>query len=79
MLAAGESSSLGNYIIINHDGVESEYGHLSEILVSEGDAVSAGDVIGRVGETGNATGPCLHFELEVDGEYVNPEYYLSWT
>lgn len=75
--AVGDSTSYGLYVIIRHpDGVESLYAHLSEVTVKNGDEVKAGDKIGTVGETGNATAPCLHLELLVDGNYVNPGYYL---
>ena len=50
--------------------------HLQEISVSDGDTVTAGQAVGLVGSTGNATGPCLHLELIVGGSYVNPSYYL---
>lgn len=75
--AVGDSTSYGLYVIIRHpDGVESLYAHLSEVTVKNGDEVKAGDKIGTIGMTGNATAPCLHFEMLVDGDYVNPGYYL---
>ena len=75
--AVGDSTSYGLYVIIRHpDGVESLYAHLSEVTVQNGDEVKAGDKIGTVGATGNATAACLHLELLVNGDYVNPEYYL---
>ena len=78
--AIGESAILGNYLIIEHaNGVITEYGHCSEIMVSSGTEVKKGENIAKVGDTGNATGPCLHFELTVDGVNVNPEYYVTWA
>lgn len=75
--AAGESESYGNYIILTHEGgLSSLYAHLSEFAVSEGDMVSRGQLIGRVGQTGKATGPHLHFELLINDVYINPEYYI---
>lgn len=75
--AVGDSTSYGLYVIIRHaDGVESLYAHLSEVCVNNGDEVKAGEKLGTVGQTGNATAPCLHLELLVDGDYVNPGYYL---
>lgn len=75
--AVGDSTSYGLYVIIRHEnGVESLYAHLSEVCVENGNEVRAGDKIGTVGKTGNATAPCLHLELLVNGDYVNPEYYL---
>lgn len=56
--------SYGHHIMLNHaNGVSSLYAHLSQILVSAGERVAAGQLIGRVGSTGNSTGPHLHFEL----------------
>jgi murein DD-endopeptidase MepM/ murein hydrolase activator NlpD len=58
----------GNGVILDHGlGVYSGYFHLSEILVSEGEVVEAGDLIGRAGATGRVTGPHLHWSLWVDG------------
>lgn len=78
--AIGESSTLGLYVMIDHaDGVRTIYGHLSEVMVSDGDTLEKGQKIGEVGSSGNATGSCLHFEIEVDGISVDPEYYLTWV
>lgn len=67
----------GNSVIIDHGlGVLSGYHHLSEIAVAVGQQVNAGDVIGRVGATGLATGPHLHWEVIVRGVTVDP---LVWT
>jgi len=75
--AAGESSSLGNYIMLRHEGgYITLYGHCSRVTATGG-TVSKGDKIAEVGATGMATGPHLHFELH-DGElYLNPIYYVE--
>ncbi len=68
----------GNYIIISHaGGIESLYAHLSEILVEEDQLVSTSQQIGKVGDTGLATGPHLHFEIKQNGESLNPNKYLK--
>lgn len=78
--AVGESSTLGLYVMIDHeDGVRTVYGHCSQVMVSGGDSVKTGEKIAEVGSTGNATGNCLHFEIEVNGVNVDPEYYLTWV
>lgn len=75
---AGWQSGYGYVVYIDHgNGVVSRYGHLSKILVSVGQTVSQGDVIARSGNTGNSTGPHLHFEIRVDGVAVNPLNYLE--
>lgn len=76
--AVGESSSYGRYCIVAHDGGYSTlYAHCSRITASSGAAVSRGQKIAEVGETGMATGPHLHFELQREGTYLNPIYYVS--
>ena len=76
--AVGESSSYGRYCIITHDsGYRTLYAHCSRITVSSGQQVSAGEKVAEVGETGMATGPHLHFELQHGGTYLNPVYYVS--
>ena len=76
--AVGESSSLGKYVMIDHrDSVRTIYGHLSGIAARDGDEVKLGQKIGEVGSTGNATGSCLHFEVQVNKINVDPEYYIS--
>lgn len=76
--AVGESSSYGKYCIVDHEGGYSTlYAHCSRITASSGAEVSGGEKIAEVGETGMATGPHLHFELQRDGTYLNPIYYVS--
>lgn len=70
--------SAGKYIIVDHgNGLTTLYAHLSEVLVYEGQTVSRGEQIGQVGSTGWSTGPHLHFEVRVNGEYQDPFDYLD--
>ena len=76
--AVGDSSSYGRYCVVAHQGGYSTlYAHCSRITVSSGTAVKRGEKIAEVGETGMATGPHLHFELQREGTYLNPIYYVS--
>ncbi|MDQ8002085.1 MAG: M23 family metallopeptidase, partial [Pseudomonadota bacterium] len=70
---AGQQNGYGNIVIIGHrNGQQTAYAHLSRIDVKEGQAVSQGQSIGAVGATGWATGPHLHFEFRINGEYHDP-------
>lgn len=74
---AGRQSGYGNLIEITHrDGLKTRYGHLSAILVANGQGVSAGQIIGKVGSTGRSTGPHLHFEVRRNGKPINPSQFL---
>ncbi len=78
VVAAGESSTYGKYVILHHGDIESQYAHCDSISVKSGQNVKKGEKIACVGDSGNATNACLHFELKVNGQYVNPEYYVQW-
>ena len=74
----GENDDYGKYIYIDHgNGIETFYAHCSSILAEEGEQVMAGDSIARVGQTGKATGPHLHFELRFNGTYLDPIHYID--
>ena len=60
----GWNGGYGSYVVISHDnGSQTLYAHMSKVVATDGDTVSQGDVIGYVGETGEATGPHVHFEI----------------
>lgn len=66
--AAGYDVEKGNYVVLDHGGgLETEYQHMKSLLVSAGQSVVQGQVLGYVGSTGNSTGPHLHFEARQDG------------
>ena len=70
-------STAGNYVTINHqDGYTSVYMHMTHDVVSVGQYVKAGELIGYVGSTGRSTGPHLHFGIAYKGEYVNPMNFI---
>lgn len=71
------SNSAGNWVGVDHgDGIYTVYMHMSKRLVSEGDKVKKGDVLGLVGTTGRSTGNHLHFAVRKNGSYVDP---LKWV
>ena len=77
--AATFGKAAGYYVSINHgDGYSSIYMHMTRYVVSKGQAVSAGQVIGYVGSTGVSTGPHLHFGISYNGTYVNPANYIAF-
>lgn len=80
LVATGSFQAYGRSIIIDHgDRVATVYTHLSSVAVRDTDLVESGEQIGRVGATGSATGPHLHFELRLGGAAVNPlDYTAPW-
>ena len=75
--AAYQAGGAGNYVSINHlDGFASIYMHMTHYVVSVGQNVTAGQLIGYVGSTGISTGPHLHFGISYAGTYVNPLAYI---
>lgn len=72
--------SYGNYIQIGHgNAIETRFAHLSRIIVSDGQQVRKGDLIGYVGSTGRSTGPHLHYEVRIAGEPVDPRPFMVET
>ena len=75
---AGWLGGYGNCVMINHgDEIVTLYGHGNEILTKVGTEVKQGDIIMTVGSTGNSTGPHLHFEVRVNGNYTNPLSFVK--
>ena len=78
IVTKGDSNSYGNMVQVTHaDGTVTLYAHLSEINVRQGDTVVRGQQIGRVGSTGNSSGPHLHFEVRSNGSKVDPMAYIT--
>ena len=73
----GFDSEKGNYIVVENGNVKTLYAQLASTSVKKGDKVTAKQSIGTVGKTGTATGAHLHFEVMVDGEYVDPAAYIK--
>jgi murein DD-endopeptidase MepM/ murein hydrolase activator NlpD len=72
------ATGYGLHVIINHGGgLSSLYGHLDSVVITSGEYVLAGQVIGAVGSSGNATGPHLHFEIRRDGIAEDPRQDLA--
>ncbi len=77
VVMAEYNGGYGNMVEIDHGhGIATRYAHLSQIQVSDGQQVSAGAIIGRVGSTGRSTGPHLHYETRIDGDAVDPQRFL---
>lgn len=75
---AGERGSYGQLVVLRHaDGVETRYAHLSSIDVKVGQRVQGGEMVGRIGQTGRATGPHLHFEVLEGGRPVDPRQWAQ--
>ncbi|MEE0980439.1 MAG: M23 family metallopeptidase, partial [Acutalibacteraceae bacterium] len=76
----GYGEKKGNFVLMEHsDGTQTLYCHCSEILVTEGSVIRAGELIALVGNTGWSTGPHLHFEIRIDGSSVDPLDYIKET
>ena len=74
----GNVAGYGNYVVIQHsNGFLTLYGHLDRLLVVAGQQVAQGQVIGWCGSTGWSTGPHVHFELRINGEFVDPAPYIA--
>lgn len=79
VITATTDNAYGKYIMIQTDDVVTLYAHCSELKVKKGQKVKQGEVIGKVGSTGWATGPHLHFEIRLDGRLVNPADVLDYS
>jgi len=74
--STGYHRNLGNYVRVDHGFVQSIYGHLSQIMVSNGQPVAAGYPLGITGNTGRTTGEHLHFSIRRNGTYIDPWKFL---
>jgi murein DD-endopeptidase MepM/ murein hydrolase activator NlpD len=78
VIHAGTAGGYGIMVEIDHgNGITTRYGHLSKVLVNEGDVVNAGDLIALSGSTGRSTGPHLHYEVRRNGTAVDPMRFLN--
>jgi murein DD-endopeptidase MepM/ murein hydrolase activator NlpD len=78
VVKAGWNGGYGRMVEVDHgQGFTTRYAHLSEILVSVGEKLSAGDSVGRTGSSGRSTGPHLHYEVRHNGEAVDPLTFLT--
>jgi murein DD-endopeptidase MepM/ murein hydrolase activator NlpD len=78
VLKSDTDATYGNYIKLTHaGGIETVYAHCSVLLVEKGQKVKQGDIIAKVGDTGEAMGAHLHFEIWKDGKAVNPLDYIK--
>jgi murein DD-endopeptidase MepM/ murein hydrolase activator NlpD len=79
VIEAGPASGFGLWVRIQHDdGTISVYGHVDSFSVHEGQRVTAGEQIARMGNRGNSTGPHLHFEIwDASGRKMNPQPWLA--
>lgn len=78
--AGYNNGGYGNLIKIDHGrGIETRYGHLSNVGVRAGQRVTRGQLIGRMGSTGRSTGSHLHYEVRIDGRAVNPVPFMKST
>jgi murein DD-endopeptidase MepM/ murein hydrolase activator NlpD len=78
VLECGENAVYGKFVIIRHDDMwTSLYGHLSAVSVKQGEKIEKGKILGKVGSTGQSTGPHLHFELRQNGKAADPQALLK--
>lgn len=78
VISAGWNGGYGRMVEVQHaNGFTTRYGHLSKILVKEGQKLSTGDVVGKVGSSGRSTGPHLHYEVRRHGDALNPVRFLK--
>lgn len=78
VLFAGENRTYGDYIRLDHGGgVVTIYAHCSKLLVEQGQTVTAGETIAKVGHTGDATGPHLHFAVQKNSIFLDPLHYIA--
>ena len=75
--AAGWNGGYGKCVTISHGASSTVYGHLSQIMVKQGQTVEKGQTIGLLGSTGISTGPHLHFEIREGGSTKNPLQYFE--
>lgn len=76
---ATSNSSAGNYVTVDHgNGIQTVYCHMSKILVTAGDYVLQGQILGLCGSTGVSTGPHLHFGMKSNGVYIDPDPYIGY-
>lgn len=79
VISVTQTEDLGLTIQIDHkNGYVTSYSHLSKSSVKKGKKVSKGDIIGSIGSTGKTTGPHLHYVIQKDGKYINPETYFNY-
>jgi len=77
VVSSGWNEGYGKMVILDHGyGVVSRYAHMGVLLVSAGQEVQKGTPLGGIGMTGRTTGPHLHYEIQVDGSFVDPMVFL---